>query len=61
MSDGYGFEFRFQYEKGGREVIVRDGNRDANLNDIVDSFEAFLKAVGYNLPGSLEFEKSEKP
>lgn len=54
--EGYGFEFRFQYEDGGREVIVRD-IRDADLPRIIETFESFLKAAGFALKGPIEVKE----
>lgn len=51
MKDPY---FRFTRVHGGVRVSVKlDG--DANLSDLLDEFEAFLKGCGYDLPGALDF------
>ena len=46
---GYGFRFSFQYKKGGREVIVKEPDIEANVTDMVEVFEAFLTACGYSI------------
>ena len=44
--DGYGFEFRHQYDAGAPEIVVRT-HRDSTLDDMCQVFETFLKATGY--------------
>ncbi len=46
--DGYGFEFRFQYGRGKAEVTVKLPDPDANLDDLAEVFECFLRACGYS-------------
>jgi hypothetical protein len=43
----YGFEFRFQYEDGTPEISVKV-HQDADLDKMAETFETFLKAVGYS-------------
>ncbi len=42
-----GFELRFQYDDGKPEIIVRV-HQDADLPLMAETFEAFLKAVGFS-------------
>ena len=45
--EDYGFEFRHQYGEGKPEIIVRI-HQDANLDLMAETFEGFLKAVGFS-------------
>lgn len=52
------FRFVRVYE-GVRVSVKLDG--DANLSDLLDEFEAFLKGCGYEFDGALDFVGEAKP
>ena len=61
MENLEGMEFRYQYEPGKSQVIMRLG-KDVTIIDVLVEFEGFLQACGYTFRDGehLGFEYDEE-
>lgn len=47
-------EFKYQANDNGRTMEVTSKSNSGNLDDTIEAFETFLKAVGYCWEGTIE-------
>lgn len=59
MKDDRRYFHLVRHYEGVRVSVKFDG--DAPLSDVLDSFEAFLKACGYTYEGALDFVGTINP